>query len=400
MKKLIICSLILIVLMSVMFSCAKNMDGNINQTGLFDQNGNLITNTLIYTNRITFTGNIPIWATSFSDDYEAITNITVTNTITITNIHLKYKTNYYLPNMPDSPTDYYKVRVPFAISGTDYITVSYKDIPRIRQLWLDQIKRKGTADEKLNVFAIRNRDNNGGFWFQDKDFQSMRDGIYDYYYFADNGDIYYKGGDKNNKNKDILVKRFVGATLVDYIKDGTINELKNRTGEWTVGGIYRMAIDVNEARERFKGGGAIEGVYDFIAARGTAIGDWNTVPNFIRQYYNTNFIEVLVLNPYNNDGQLNCMGLDSYYSYPHEAQTYKENTVEGAYPIKGFTEKNMTWMTEENLYMATRPEWNIQFLNKFVFFSHKKKTGHEKDLGDRVDSWPAWNFLVMPGRAN
>lgn len=389
MRKVTICSLILIVIIAVMVSCAENMDSNLNQTGLLDQNGNLITNTLIFTNRITFNSNIPEWSLNISDDYIIITNI-----MYLTNYDVIYKTNYYLPNLPDSPTDYYRVRVPFAVSGSDYVTVSYKDIPRIKQLWLDQIKRKGSADKEQNVFAIRNRDNDGGFWFQDKNFQSMRNGIYDYYYFADNGDIYYKGGDKNNKNKAILVKKFVGAAIVDYLKAGTIEDLRNRTGEWTIGGIYKMAIDVNEARERFKGGGVIEGVYDFIAAPDTGAYLWGDVPKFMRQFYNTNFIEILVLNPYNNNGQLNCLGVDSYYAYFGDTKS-REHNKEGAYPpIKGFTEKNMPWMTEENLYMAARPEGNVAVLNRWAFF-----TGQNKNIGDFEDYNKNWKFLAMPGNA-
>ena len=392
MRKLIYLFLIIV----IAIGCSKSLGvKDLNQTGLYDQSGNLIKDTLIYTNKLNFTGRIPTWATNYNFDYIITTNVTE---ISKTNYQVSYESNYYFPSYPERPTDYYKVRVPFAVNGTDYVTISYRDVTRAAQLWLDQIKRKGSADGY--VFAIRNRDNDGGFWYQDNCFQNIRDGRYDYYYFADNGDIVYKGGNPTNKNVETVVKKFVGAIIIDYIKDGTISDLRSRTGEWTIGAIYRPAMDVNEARSRFKGGGVTEGVYDFIAARNTALGDWNVHPNFIRQYYNTQFIEVLVLNPYNNHDMLNCLGVDSYYYYPKEALTYKENNVEGAYPIKGFTEKNLPYMTNEYTYLGNRPEVNVQWLNKFVFFSHNKKTGHEKDMGDRVDNWPSWNFLAMPGNAN
>ena len=361
---------IAVIFTATVASCSSAIgDNDLRQTGLFDQNGNLITNTLIYTNKISFSGNIPSWATN-----DTLSYIIITNVVNKTNYHFIYETNYYLPSLPDSPTEYYKVRVPFARSGGDYVTVSYKDMATIRQLWLDQIFRKGAADNNQNVFAIRNRDNDGGYWFENNNFQAERDGRYDYYYFADNGDIVYKGGDKNGKTGETVVKKLVGATIVDYLK---FSDHRNRTGEWTIGGIYKMAINVNDARSKFKGGGAAEGVYDFIAAPDGAY--WS--PGYFRQYYDTNFIEILVLNPYNNQNMLNCMGLDSYY--PYYAEISVENHKEGAYPIKGFTEKNMPWMTEEYLYMATRPEWIIPYLNRHRFFS------------DWANS--RWRFMVMPG---
>ena len=101
---------------------------------------------------------------------------------------------------------------------------------------------------------------------------------YDYYYFKDNGDIVYKGGDKTYYAKEHLIKTFVGAVIVDYrtVKERTepdagvtYQDVIHHTGEYTVGAIYKMAINVNEARRLFAdaGGGPTDGAYEFVAAR-------------------------------------------------------------------------------------------------------------------------------------
>lgn len=369
MRKQIYLSFIFVIIAMAIMSCADKMDNDLNQTGLLDQNGNLIKDTLVYTNRMSYIGSIPIWATNLKFYYLIETNYT---TFWETNFNITYGTNYYLPSYPERPTDYYKVRLPFAKNGSDYVTVSYRDVAAISKLWLEQIFRKGAVDG--NVFAIRNRDNNGGFWYEKTTFQSERDGRFDYYYFDDNGDIYYKGGDKDNKESEILIKKYIGAVIVDYRK----KHEREYTGEWTIGGIYKMAMDVNTARDRFKGEGAIEGVYDFIAARDNS----HSAPNFLRQYYNTDFLEVLVLNPYNNENNLNCLGVDAYYAY--YAEVSRANHVEGAYPIKGFTEKNIPYMTDEYAYLGQRPEWISMTLNSSAYFTD----------GDR-----GWKFLAMPGNS-
>ena len=203
MRRLIYLFLIAVITVAIS-SCAKSVeDKNLNQTGMYDQSGNLISDTLIYTNQLTFTGNIPIWATNIKIGYIIKTNIV---NITKTNYQVSYESNYYLPSYPERPTDYYRVRLPYA-GGSDYYTVSYRDVQTLKQLWLNQIKRKGAGDGR--VFAIRNKENNGGFLNENDHFQSLHDGRYDYYYFKDNGDIVYKGGDKNSKTGETLVKRYI-----------------------------------------------------------------------------------------------------------------------------------------------------------------------------------------------
>ena len=176
-------------------SCSdKDNIESLSQTGLLDANGKLVTNSLSYTNSAWFTNGIPIWATNGKIG----ATIIKTNTDGSTTVyHIVYETNYFLPNLPESPTDYYRLRVPYSGNGNDYATVSYRDMDKLKQLWLDQIQRKGAGDGK--VFAIRNRANDRGQWYENMNFQKSFEGRQDYYYFADNGDIYYKGGDKIDK---------------------------------------------------------------------------------------------------------------------------------------------------------------------------------------------------------
>ena len=78
-KKIIYLFLIAVIMFAV--SCAKNIYKDSNQTGLLDQSGNLIKDTLIYTNKVNFNSSIPIWAKNFQANYIVITNIiNVTNT--------------------------------------------------------------------------------------------------------------------------------------------------------------------------------------------------------------------------------------------------------------------------------------------------------------------------------
>ena len=376
----------------VTISCSKNLDGNLNQTGLLDQNGNLIKDTLIYTNEANFNGSIPKWAIDSKTDYTIITNIV---NATNTNYQVIYGSNYYLPNLPPSATDYYRISVPWAGGDEDYYTtVSYKDVNKLNQLWFDQIFRRGAIDGK--VFAIRNRDNDGGYWHDSKkSFQSPStikeddSGREDYYYFDNNGDIIYKGGDKSYSRGETLMKEFVAAVIVDYrwvtqrTEDSLIKEadkIKN-TGEWTVGAIYKMAIDVNEAREKFAGSGPSDGAYDFIAARKKIWFKYNLTEEdkttFTRQYYTTDFIEVLVLNPHNNEGNTYCLGVDAYYAYYGDYRA-KDEVV----PVPGFSADNMHYMTDPYEYIAQRPEYIVPLLNHTTTFT---------------DSSRNFKYLAMPG---
>ena len=362
----------------LMVSCADKTDNNLSQTGLIDQNGNIIKDTLIYTDTVRLTGNIPIWATN-KKDYNIKTNVSLDG---YSNYYeIKYPDEILAPNYPNNATDYYQIFVPYT-GGGYYHTVSYKDTNKLKQLWFDQIKRKGKSDGK--IFAIRNRDNN-----RDRNnFQNDHNGRKDYYYFKDNGDIVYKGGDKNIETNEYLIKRFVGAIIVDYRKitekshpeEGIFKKDKiENTGEWTVGAIYKMVINVNEARRLFKDGGASEGVYNFIGIR-----KWTYFNQYVsdrkmftRQFYNTDFMEVLVLNPYANEGNADCLGVDAYYAYYGDY-----DNGEGAATINGFTTANYRYMTDENIYLAKRPEDIVPLLTHTTAFT---------------DANIHWRFLAIPG---
>ena len=187
------------------------------------------------------------------------------------------------------------------------------------------------------------------------------------------------------------MKRFVGAVIVDYRKVTDRTDWHNNnyaadkiehTGEYTIGGIYKMAITVNEARNKFAGDGPTDGAYDFIAAR-KMIWFFNNdfvqdKSLFVRQFYTTDFIEVLVLNRYRDWEPERCLGVDAYYAY------YGDYRVgEGANPpINGFTHENMPYMTDEKLYLGQRPEYVIPLLTHTTTFA---------------DASRDWKFMAMPG---
>ena len=372
MKNIIYLFLIIVISVAIL-NCSSGLGSDYSQeTGLINQNGKVVKDTLVYTDTLRFTGNIPVWATNKKfdsiikdgNDYE-----------------IKYPENVLSPNLPVDVTEYYKISVPYSSRG-GYHIVSYKDTNKLKELWLEQIFRKSAGDGK--VFAIRNRENS-----RDKDnFQKEQYGRQDYYYFKDNGDIVYKGGDKNSYTKEILIKRFIGAVIVDYRKvteksnpeEGIFRKDKiENTGEWTVGAIYKMVINVNEARNMFKGGGVCEGVYNFIGIR-----KWTYFNQYVsdrkmftRQFYNTNFMEVLVLNPYANEGNSRCMGVDAYYAY---YGSY--DSSEGDMNVEGFTHENMPYMTDEKLYLGQRPENIVPILSYTTAFT---------------DANVKWRFLAMPG---
>ena len=383
MRKLIYLFVITVIIPMIgIISCADNIPTNLQQTGLLDQSGNLITNTLAKTNILYFTGNIPAWATNDRFDYTITTN-------TNSDIEIKYTNEVIYPNYPEDASDYYSIIVPYA--GKTYYTVSYKDTNRLKQLWLEQIKRKGQGDGK--VFAIRNRANNRDM----NNFQNLHnhngESRYDYYYFKDNGDIVYKGGDKNVWDKEYVMKKLVGAVIVNYRKityrtrpwQGDYFEDKwENTGEWTVGAIYKMAIPVNEARELFASSGATDGAYDFIACRKQYYYSW-VGKNFtedkvtvIRQFNNTNFMEVLVLNRHRDwDDMQGCLGVDAYYAYYGDYRSKEGDLNPG-----GFTAENYPYMTDERLYLGKRPEDIIQQLTHTTTFA---------------DATRNWSFMAMPG---
>ena len=305
--------------------------------------------------------------------------------------------NYTLPN--DNPSDYYKVRVPFAVGGDGFTNVSYKDTNRLRKLWLDQINRKAVNDGK--VFAIRNRGNNA----DPNTFQKTRTHgqfkALDYYYFNENGDIVYK-------EDNTIIKKFVGAIITEYRDVHTqrghranfgyndnrraiISITWNKKGVYTVGAIYANTLTTEEAKKKYHwdstGNNPFkDGVYDFITYRHqvetfhngvTFRNDW-----FERQYINPGFIEVLVMYDYSNDDFSGAASVHSYYAYYGIYNYYKEYAN---HPGIYFTPQNMPYMTNQNIYLGQRPEYIDRQLNHTAVFT---------------DSFRDWCYLFMPGHKN
>ena len=295
----------------------------------------------------------------------------------------------------DNPSDYYDIRVPFGVEGDGYTNVSYKDVSKLKQLWFEQINRKAENDGK--VFAIRNAKNNRDA----NNFQSRHtDGQYsaqDYYYFNESGDIVYK-------EDNTIIKRFIGAVIIPYRditikrgdsalfsdnswtiqKNGITWEEKNI---YTIGAIYANALTTEEARKKYAGDNPFkDGVFDFVAARHWVqtwwSGDFYANNPFERQYINPGFIEVLVMYDYDNRGYSGAASVHSYYAY-YGIYNYHEEYKN--HPGIYFTPQNMPYMTNENVYLAQRPEFVNRALNHTELFS---------------DSGRGWEFLFMPGQRN
>ena len=392
MRKSIYLFVIAIMLLSVgIVSCADKQNNNLQQTGLIDQNGNLITNTLIETNTVYIRGNIPEWATNLRVDYVIITNSNYTE--------IRYPDGTLVPNLPDNPTALYKIRVPYAGTGDGIYTVDFRDTERLKQLWLDQIKRKGMNDGK--VFAIRNKANNRNpYNFQNRH-SSKGYSAQDYYYFNENGDIVWK-------EDNTIIKKFMGAIITDYrdIEKREFGKGANgsaivkytwkQKGVYTVGGIYAMTMSTEDARwkylnrkrgeNRFKKGDDPfkDGVFDFIAAR-YAVETFNNgfvhANNLFERVYFPGFIEVLVVYTYDNMGYGDTSaGVHSYYPY---YGVFDVNTpYQGS---EGFTEYNIPYMTNHNIYLAQRPEYTIPQLTHSAAFT---------------DNPRGWCYLFMPGYPN
>ena len=371
-------------------SCADRDNNNSSQTGLLDQSGNLLTNTLIKTNNLRVTGDIPEWATNLNVDYIIITNVYDTE--------IKYEDDVFVPNLPDKPSDYYRIYVPFAGFGEGIYTVSYKDTNKLKELWFNQIQRKGESDGK--VFAIRNKNNNRN----ESSFQDRHvDGKYsaqDYYYFNENGDIVWK---ENNE----IIKKFMGAIITEYRdveKEFTkvygkelTHIIKKYTwkqkGIFTVGGVYANALSTEMARMTYlgrrqdqniyaKGDDPFkDGVFEFVAYRYAVDTYFNEFSGYVdydlceRQYIRPGFVEVLVLNPYDNMGYSYGAGIHSYYAYFgvfNQWQGY-------------FNSQNLPYMTNHNIYLANRPERTTPLLTHSAAFTDAKR---------------GWSFLALPGHKN
>ena len=320
-----------------------------------------------------------------------------------------------LPN--DNPADYYNVRVPFGVGGDGYTNVSYKDTNKLKQLWFDQINRKAVNDGK--VFAIRNRGNNRDANNFQKRHTHGQYSAQDYYYFNENGDIVYK-------EDNTIIKKLVGAVIIPYrditVKRGdygnTVAIQKNgitwkEKNIYTIGAIYANALTTDQARERYAGDNPFKaGVFDFVTARHsvqTWKGAFSTYANnlFERQYINPGFIEVLVMYDYTNCGYSGDTSVHSYYrtSLNQYCEYWQERdsgsaSVHSYYAYYGiynyykeyknhpgiyFTPENMPYMTNQNMYLAQRPEFINKHLNHAELFS---------------DSHRYWEFLFMPGHKN
>ena len=276
--------------------------------------------------------------------------------------------------LPEEAGSVYTVTVPFA--SAQKVAVDYRDSAKLNQLWLDQINRKAANDGK--VFAIRNGRNPHG----PNDFQKSlpakdeKGNLQDYYYFASNGDIYYKPDNR-------LIKQFVGAVIVDYVnctakrygnEDSVTHEYAH-TGNWTVGAIYKMAIGGSEAERIYgSGGSAKNAVHTFIEANITLSKFWNGVYHeeiyFTRQFPR-GYLEVLVMNPQANEGLSGSAGVDSYYWWWVERD--QDNRLQK--------------MQDASLYIGKKPQELVKTFTRYVKFT---------------DSWntPWWNYMFIPGSPN
>ena len=307
-----------------------------------------------------------------------------------------------LPN--DNPSDYYRVRVPFGVGGDGYTNVSYKDTNKLKQLWLDQINRKAVGDGK--VFAIRNKANNRDLNNFQKKHTHGNYSAQDYYYFNENGDIVWK-------EDNTVIKKLVGAIITEYRdvniqrgrKYGFYNNLKaivniswSQKGIYTVGGIYANTMTTEEANYKYLTGSISinngqearwagpnqvqsgadpfkEGVYDFVTFRHnveTYHDGWNCANNlFERQYTEPGFIEVLVMYDYWNEGYNGAAAVHSYYPY-YGKFNYTED----------FNAQTMLYMTNQNVYLAQRPDYTSKQLNHTALFT---------------DTYRNFEYLFMPG---
>ena len=277
---------------------------------------------------------------------------------------------------PEEVGSLYTVDVPFASSKQ--VVVDYRDTAKLNQLWLDQINRKAANDGK--VFAIRNGRNPHG----PNDFQKSlpakdeKGNLQDYYYFASNGDIYYKPDNR-------LIKQFVGAIIVDYVnctkknygnEDSVTHEYAH-TGQWTVGAIYKMALGEADAREIYgSGGSAKNAVHTFIEANITLSKFWNGVHGeniYFKRQFSRGYLEVLVMNPQANEGLSGSAGVDSYYWWWEEHERNADNRYRR--------------MQDASIYLGQKPPDLVRTFTRYVKFT---------DSGDT----PWWNYMFIPGHAN
>ena len=361
--------LLLIVVLATAIACKSNTMSNFSEeTGLIDEaTGKVWTNGFVKTDTVTATEETIRGYTNVGAVKEIVTQYVQGEKEYI----IKYVTNETVAQLPDKPGAKYRISVLWTESSEArgiFVDVDYRDTARLKQLWLDQINRKALNDGR--VMAIRNGRNKNDL----NNFQKQLD----YYYFAANGDIHYA---KDNR----LIKKFVGAVIVDYVNttkknygyaDSVTHEYRH-TGEYTVAGIYKMAISGQEAESIYGYGDG--NVYTFIEANITLSKFWNGAHYnniYFKRQFERGYIEFLVMNPYANEGLANCAGVDSYYVY-----------YGGGFGHPDRTPQNVHKMMDEKLYLGERPEFVVPQFTRYVKFS---------------DSWdtPWWFFMFMPGHKN
>ena len=364
----ILTALAIIVSVYTMACKSNTMSQFTEETGLIDEaTGKVWTNAFIETDTVTATEETIRGYTNVGAVKEIVTQYVQGEKEYI----IKYVTNETVAQLPDKPGAKYRISVPFA--SRDKVDVDYRDTAKLKQLWLDQINRTALNDGR--VMAIRNGRNKNDL----NNFQKQLD----YYYFAANGDIHYA---KDNR----LIKKFVGAVIVDYVNttkknygyaDSVTHEYAH-TGEYTVAGIYKMAISGLEADSLYrndKSSRAERRVYTFIEADITLSKFWNGAYYeniYFKRQFERDYIEFLVMNPYGNEGLAHCAGVDSYYVY-----------YGGGFGHPDRTEQNVHKMMDEKLYLGERPEFVVPQFTRYVSFS---------DSGDS----PWWSFMFMPGHKN
>ena len=380
MKKSIYLLLILIVVLATAIAC-KSKPTQLSQftteTGLIDEaTGKVWTNGFIETDTVTATEETLRGYTNLAPVKEIITQYVQGEKEYI----IKYVTNETVAQLPDKPGAKYRISVLWTESSEArgiFVDVDYRDTARLNRLWLEQINREGAKDGK--VFAIRNGRNPYGI----EDFQKSlpakdeNGNLQDYYYFDSKGDIYYKPDNR-------LIKRFVGAIVVPRIyvtkkNYGFADSVTHEYGvskEYTVGGIYKMAISGEEAERIYgKGGSAKNAVHTFIEADITLSKFWNGAYYeniFFQRQFPAGALEVLVMNPDGNEGIKGAAGIDSYYVW------WEGNDR---------NEDKYNKMLNEKLYLAERPEFTFPQFTRYVVFSDSGNT-------------PWWCFMFMPGHKN
>lgn len=317
------------------------------ETGALDEYGNIIPDSeFVYTNIVITTN-----------------NVYVTNEKYVTNTHTIVITNVKVP--PSKASDYYSLYVPYSsASHNGYYSVSYKDTDKLKELWLNQMRGKGYGGKPFN---IRNRDNKKSLDTYQEDG--------DYYYFDGDGDIRYAGAD-NLGYKYGKIKKLVGAVIVKLRRNGV------EMDSYTVGGLYALALnrDGEKGYEELYANATHgrDGVKDFIMARiqkKIMNAGWETKFQERRRYFYKGFLEVLVFN-HSYTPSKHEFALDSYYP------TFGQFT----YPdfVSEYTEVQMPYMTNYNIYLGERPEYTIPFIKATVHFSEWRSYG------------PIWQYSFLP----